>query len=152
MIAHETTTGPEILKQIGGPVDGWIAAVGTKCTFIDVAKTLKAVNSATICAAAEPEGSEPLVGKKIVKSRHIVQGIGYGLVPPHWDPELMDMSLTVTDAEVEHWRRQLAVKEGLYVGYSAAANVCAAVKLLGSDQIRPNATVATILCDTGMKY
>jgi cysteine synthase A len=152
VIAHETTTGPEILEQVGSPVDGWIAAVGAGCTFMGVAKALKFVNPATICAVVEPEGSEPLAGKGVIKSRHIVQGIGYGLVPPHWVPELMDMSLTVTDAEVQHWHRQLAYKEGLYVGYSAAANVCAAAKLLSSGQMKADATVATILCDTGMKY
>ena len=127
-------------------------AVGTGCTFLSVAKALKAANPATVCVAVEPEGSEPLAQKAIVKSRHIVQGIGYGLMPPHWDPAFMDLSLTVTDAEVEHWHRQLAVKEGLYVGYSAAANVCAAAKLLGSGRIKADATVATILCETGMKY
>src|SRR3546814_10278167 len=42
--AHETTTGPEILAQFGGPVDGWVAAVGTGCTFVGVAKALKRAN------------------------------------------------------------------------------------------------------------
>ena len=152
IVAHETTTGPEILEQFGGPVDGWVAAVGTGCTFIGVARAVKAANPATLCAAVEPEGSEPLAGKQVVKARHIVQGTGYGLVPPHWDTGLMDLSLTVTDAEVEHWHRQLAVMEGLYVGYSAAANVCAAAKLLGSGRLKAEATVATVLCDTGLKY
>jgi cysteine synthase len=152
IIAHETTTGPEILEQFGGPVDGWVAAVGTGCTFIGVARALKAANPATLCAAVEPEGSEPLAGKEVVKARHIVQGTGYGLVPPHWDTGLMDLSLTVTDAEVEYWHRQLAVMEGLYVGYSAAANVCAAAKLLRSGRLKVDATVATLLCDTGLKY
>ena len=150
--AHETTTGPEILDQMGGPLDGWVAAVGTGCTFMGVARALKAANPAILCAAVEPEGSEPLAGKKVVKSRHIVQGIGYSRIPPHWDAGLMDMSLTVTDAEVERWHRQLAVTEGLYVGYSAAANVCAATKLLRSGRLREDATVATVLCDTGLKY
>lgn len=152
IVAHETTTGPEILEQFGGPVDGWVAAVGTGCTFIGVARALKAANPATLCAAVEPEGSEPLAGKKVEKARHIVQGTGYGLVPPHWDSGLMDLSLTVTDAEVEYWHRQLAVMEGLYVGYSAAANVCAAAKLLRSARLKVDATVATVLCDTGLKY
>lgn len=150
--AHETTTGPEILAQCGGPIDGWVAAVGTGCTFMGVAKALKAANPATFCAVVEPEGSEPLAGKEIVKARHIVQGTGYGLIPPHWEPALMDVGLTVTDAEVEDWHRRLAVREGLYVGYSAAANVCAAAKLLASGRLGPNATVATVLCDTGLKY
>ena len=152
IVAHETTTGPEILEQFGGPVDGWVAAVGTGCTFIGVARALKAANPATLCAAVEPEGSEPLAGKEVAKARHIVQGTGYGLVPRHWDAGLMDLSLTVTDAEVEYWHRQLAVMEGLYVGYSAAANVCAAAKLLRSGRLKAGATVATVLCDTGLKY
>ncbi len=152
IIAHETTTGPEILEQWGGPVDAWVAAVGTGCTFMGVAKALKAANPATMCAAVEPHGSEPLAGKQIVKSRHIVQGTSYGAIPPHWDGQLMDLTVAVTDAEVEHWHRQLAVIEGLYVGYSAAANVCAAAKLLSSRRLQADAVVATVLCDTGLKY
>jgi cysteine synthase A len=150
--AHETTTGPEILEQLGRPVDGWVAAVGTGCTFMGVARALKAANPTTLCVAVEPEGSEPLAGKAVVKARHIVQGTSYGLVPPHWDAGLMDLTITVTDAEVEHWHRQLAIREGLYVGYSAAANVCAAAKLLTSGRLNQSATVATVLCDTGLKY
>ena len=38
----------------------------------------------------------------------------------------MDVSLPVDDDEVEHWRQMVATREGLHVGYSAAANVCAA--------------------------
>ena len=34
IVAHETTIGPEILEQFGGTVDGWVAAVGTGCTFM----------------------------------------------------------------------------------------------------------------------
>ncbi|CAB3877102.1 hypothetical protein LMG26842_04156 [Achromobacter dolens] len=58
----------------------------------------------------------------------------------------------VTDDEAQEWRRLLAVREGLYVGYSAAANVCAAARLLRSGRLRADATVATVLCDTGLKY
>jgi cysteine synthase len=64
----------------------------------------------------------------------------------------MDISLAVSDGEAEQWRRKLASQEGLYVGYSAAANVCAAVNLLQTGQLRANAVVATVLCDTGLKY
>lgn len=64
----------------------------------------------------------------------------------------MDLSIAVADDEAQEWRRLLAVREGLYVGYSAAANVCAAAKLLRSGRLRPDAAVATVLCDTGLKY
>jgi cysteine synthase A len=150
--AHETTTGPEILRQVGGPVQGWVAAVGTGATFTGVARALKAADRAILCAAVEPAGSEPLAGKPVGKPRHVIQGTGYGLVPPLWDAGLMDLSLAVSDEEAEDWRRRLAVREGLYVGLSAAANVCAAARLLGSGTLPADAVVATVLCDTGLKY
>jgi cysteine synthase A len=150
--AHETTTGPEILEQLGRPVDGWVAAVGTGCTFMGVAKALKAASSATICAAVEPLGCRPLAGERVSKARHVLQGIGYGSIPPHWDPTLMDMSLAVSDDDAEKWQHRLASEEGLYVGFSAAANVCAAADLLQSGRLKADAVVATILCDTGLKY
>lgn len=152
IVAHATTTGPEILDEFGAPVDGWVASVGTGATFMGVAKALKAAQAGTVCAVVEPAGSEPLVGKEIIKPLHIIQGTGYGEIPPHWDARLMDLGLSVTDEEVEQWRRDLAFKEGLYVGYSAAANVCAATKLLASGKLKPDATIATVLCDTGLKY
>jgi len=149
--AHEIT-GSEILEQFGGPVDGWVAAVGTGCTFMGVAKALKAANPVTVCGAVEPVGCRPLAGEAVTKARHMLQGIGYGSVPPHWNPALMDVSLAISDADAEEWRRTLASREGLYVGYSSAANVCAAVALLQSGELPANAVVATVLCDTGLKY
>jgi cysteine synthase A len=64
----------------------------------------------------------------------------------------MDLSIAVSDAEAEAWRQRLAREEGLHVGFSAAANVCAAVRLLNSGRLSRDAVVATILCDTGLKY
>lgn len=150
--AHEETTGAEILRQAGGPVDGWVAAVGTGCTFIGVARALKAASASTVCAAVEPNGSRPLAGEAITKPKHLLQGIGYGVAPPQWAPELMDLSIAVSDEEAVDWRRRLAAEEGLYVGFSAAANVCAAARLLQSGRLRQDAIVVTVLCDTGLKY
>ncbi|MBP0482701.1 PLP-dependent cysteine synthase family protein [Sagittula salina] len=148
--AHEVT-GAEILRQ-AGHVDAFVAAVGTGCTFIGIARALKVANPATLCAPVEPEGSEPLMGKPVVKPRHLLQGTSYGLVPPHWDAGLVDFGMTVSDEEVTDWKARLATREGLYVGYSAAANVCAASRLLSSGRLREGATVLTVLCDTGLKY
>ncbi|WP_315806296.1 MULTISPECIES: cysteine synthase family protein [unclassified Bradyrhizobium] len=152
MRAHYETTGPEIWKQSGGRVDAWVAAVGTGATFLGVAAALRESNPRILCAAVEPTGCQPLAGLPVEKPRHLLQGTSYGSVPPHWDASLMDMSLPVTDDEVKHWKYLLATREGLHVGYSAAANVCAASALLRSERLPADAVVATVLCDTGLKY
>jgi cysteine synthase A len=46
----------------------------------------------------------------------------------------------------------LAHEEGLHVGFTAAADVAAASRLLASGQLRREARVFTLLCDTGLKY
>ena len=73
-------------------------------------------------------------------------------MPPHWNPRLVSRCLAVTDDEALDWKRRLAGEEGLHVGFSAAANVCAATKLLSTGAIPSDGTVATVLCDSGMKY
>ena len=149
--AHEAT-GEEIWRQTDGRIDGFACCVGTGATFVGIARALKARNPAIVCAAVEPEGCEPLAGKPTTKAQHLLQGTGYGAVPPLWEPELMDLSVAVSDADAEAWRRRLAKEEGLHVGFSAAANVCAAARLLGSGRLGADAIVATVLCDTGLKY
>jgi cysteine synthase len=149
--AHEQT-GAEIWQQSAERVDGFVTCVGTGATFVGIARALKARNPAILCAAVEPEACQPLAGKRVTKPQHLLQGTGYGSVPPLWQPELMDLSVAVSDAEAETWRQRLAQQEGVHVGFSAAANVCAAVRLLNSGRLRADAVVATVLCDTGLKY
>jgi cysteine synthase A len=149
--AHERT-GAEIAEQAGRPVDGFCMCVGTGATFVGIARALKARNPGILCGAVEPEGCEPLGGGPVTKPRHLLQGSGYAIPPPQWQPELMDLSIAVSDQEAETWRRRLATEQGLHVGYSAAANVCAASRLLSSGRLGSDAVVATILCDTGLKY
>ena len=150
--AHRETTGPEIWEQSGGRVDAWVAAVGTGATFLGVAAALRERNPSVLCVAVEPTGCQPLAGLPVTKPRHLVQGTSYGSVPPRWDSRLIDFSIAVTDEEVEYWRRLLATREGLHVGYSAAANVYACASLLASGRLPDEAVVATVLCDTGLKY
>lgn len=64
----------------------------------------------------------------------------------------MDLAVAVTDDEVVRWRRLLATREGLHVGYSAAANVCVAAALLISGRLPADAVAVTVLCDSGLKY
>jgi cysteine synthase A len=93
-----------------------------------------------------------LFGQAVTKAKHLLQGAGYGTVPPMWEPELMSCSIAVSDKEATKWKRRLAIEEGLHVGFTAAAHVCAATKMLSNGVLAPNATIATVLCDLGLKY
>lgn len=150
--AHEQGTGPEIWNALGGRIDAFVAAVGSGGTFTGTAKFLKAQNPKVICAAVEPEGAQILAEKPLTKSRHLLQGMGYGFVPPKWEAGLADLFFAVGDEEAIHYKKMLAEKEGLHVGFSAAANVCASVKFLKQQFSSTNLTVVTILCDSGLKY
>ncbi|MHC4342235.1 MAG: PLP-dependent cysteine synthase family protein [Planctomycetota bacterium] len=152
VLAHQEGTGPEIWEAMGGELDAFVSAVGTGGTFVGTSRFLKRQNPDIYCAAVEPEGAEVLCGKDVIKQCHLLQGTGYAIVPPQWDANLADEYLAVSDTDAAAYRRQLAVEEGLHVGFSAAANVCAAVKLIESGRLGESPSVATVLCDTGLKY
>jgi len=150
--AHFNGTGPELWEDIGSELTAFVAAVGSGGTFVGTSKFLKQKNQNIVCAAVEPEGAEVLAGKPIINPKHNMQGIGYCIKVPHWEPELVDHYLTVNSDEAVYYRKELAEKEGLHVGFTAAANVCAAVKLIERGLAGVSPTVATVLCDTGLKY
>ena len=147
--AHFNHTGPEILRNLP-EADVFIASVGSGGTFIGTSKYLKSVNPAIKCIAVEPENSAILKTGKVDNPKHIIQGTAYGLIPPHWDESLVDDFITASDEEVRDMKRRLSTDQGLYVGYSAAANVIAAQKFFQDSEKASN--IVTILCDSGYKY
>ncbi len=149
---HYLTTGPEIWNDLDGNIDAFVASVGTGATFVGTSRFLKEKRKSIFCAATEPEDAAILKKGFVANPKHIIQGTGYGMIPPQWDLALVDDVITVTDEEVENQTRLLARDEGLYVGYSSGANVCAALKLLRSGILKGNPVVVTVLCDTAYKY
>jgi len=147
--AHFETTGPEILHDFK-EINVFIAAVGSGGSFIGTSKYLKSKKKRIKCIAVEPENACILKTGKVINPKHIIQGIGYGLVPPHWDPDFADDIITVSDSEVKEMTGRLAMEQGLYVGYSSGANVMAALKYLEMSKLKLN--IVTILCDTAYKY
>jgi cysteine synthase A len=150
--AHEEGTGPELWAQCGGRLDAFVAIVGSGGTFVGTSRFLKRMHPAPRCYAVEPAGAQVLAGRPVTKAQHLLQGAGYAMVPPQWDPALCDGMLAVTDDEAVAMRRRLGAEAGLYIGYSAAANVAAALQLFDRGLVPRGATVATVLCDTGLKY
>ncbi|CAG2107149.1 unnamed protein product [Medioppia subpectinata] len=150
--AHVETTGPEIWRQTGGRVGAFVAHVGSAGAYTGVSRYLKSQSPDVKCFVGEPAGAEAVKGLPVTKPVHMLQGSGYGNVPPLFSYDTMDGTVSVTDEEAVKYKDLLARTEGLYVGYTSAANVAAAVKLLESGQVPTDAWVVTLLNDTGLKY
>jgi cysteine synthase A len=150
--AHEQTTGREIWEQTEGQVTHFVASVGTGGTFIGVARALKARNHRLRCYAAEP-ATAPFIAAgagAVTNTSHKLQGTGYAMVPPLWQPELVDGFLTVTDELAVDTARRLAVREGIFGGFSGGANVAAALELARTSAAGD--LIATVIPDSGLKY
>ncbi len=148
--AHEETTGQEIWSQMGGSIDAFVTYAGSGGTFVGTSRALKNHNKNVKCFVVEPESAPYLAGKKIVSTRHRIQGGGYAFKPPFWDSSLADGYLTVSDDEAMASARNLARKEGIFAGYSSGANVAASLKT--AEVLEKGSRVVTVLPDSGLKY
>lgn len=140
----------EIWQQSEGAVTHFVASIGTGGTFVGAARALKRCSPAVRCYAAEPATAPFLAGRPIVDTSHKLQGTGYALVPPLWDPALCDGFLTATDDDAVVMARRLATEEGIFAGFSAGANVACALELAASAPT--GSLVVTLAPDTGLKY
>jgi cysteine synthase len=147
--AHFQTTGPEIWQDIP-EIDAFISVVGSGGTFIGTSKYLKSKKPLIKCIAVEPATAAILKTGTVQQPKHIIQGVGYGIVPSHWDAGLADDIITVTDEEVKTTTKKISSEQGLFVGYSSGANVAAAIKY--AKMFPGSKNIVTILCDTGFKY
>ena len=146
--AHRKTTAVEILEQLDGNVDAFVAAVGTGGTLTGVGQVLKERNPAVRVVAVEPADSPVLSGG--APGPHAIQGIGAGFIPEVLDRSVIDDVLTVANEEALQTARRLAKEEGVFCGISAGANVAAAVRV--ARDLGPGKNVVTIICDTGERY
>lgn len=146
---HEITTAREIIEDTDGKIDILVAAIGTGGTISGVGEVLKKELKNIKIIAVEPSDSAVLSGKK--PGIHKIQGIGAGFIPKILRRELIDEIITVTNDEAFSYSRSCAKEEGLLVGISSGANLCAAFKVASRAENRGK-RVVTILCDTGERY
>lgn len=151
MKAHYSTTGPELFAELGDRLNAFIAIIVTGGTFIGTSGYLKSRSKSVKCIAVEQRDAAIIKTCIVINPRHIIQGTGYGFVPPQWDNSVVDEIITVSDDEVSRTKELLGKAEGLFVGFSSVANVAAAIKHL-EQMDEDKSCVATILCDTGFKY
>ncbi len=145
---HRRTTALEILRQTEGQIDAFVAGVGTGGTITGVGEVLKKKIPGIKVYAVEPKNSPVLSEGK--PGPHMIQGIGAGFVPEVLNRQVFDEIITVIDEDAYQTSREIAKKEGVFVGISAGANVWAAMQV--AKKLGPGKTVVTILCDTGERY
>jgi len=142
------TMAEEIWTQTGGRIDGFVQSVGTAASFRGLAESLRQRNPRLRAVAVEPAESAVLSGG--APGAHKIDGVGAGFVVPLWRRDVADRLERVSTEDAVAMTLRLAREEGLFAGTSTGANVIAAMRL--AEELGPDATVVTIMCDTGMKY
>lgn len=149
VMAHYTTTGPEIYSATDGKVDIFVAGVGTGGTITGTGKYLKEQNSKIKVVAVEPATSPVLSNG--VKGPHGIQGIGAGFVPDILDTGIYDEIIPVKDEDAFAYGRMMGKREGVLVGISSGAALAAAVELARREE-NAGKQIVVLMMDTGDRY
>ncbi len=147
--AHYMNTSEEIWRDCDGNIDIFVAGVGTGGTVSGVGKRLKELNPNVEIVAVEPAASPVLSGGD--PGPHKLQGIGAGFVPTNYNAEVVDRVVTIGNDEAMEASRKLATSEGLLVGISSGAALCAATQI-AADPANVGKRVVVMLPDSGERY
>jgi cysteine synthase B len=138
--AHYEGTGQEIIDQVPGKVDVFVAGIGTSGTLMGAGKRLKEANPGVRLVGVEPVIGHGIQGLKSMKE---------SIVPGIFNPGIIDEKIIVRDAEANETARQLAKKEGLFVGMSSGAAMVGALRVAGKME---KGNVVVIFPDRGDRY
>ena len=146
--AHRLTTAREIMAVFGDTLDAFVAGVGTGGTLTGVAEELKLASPRVQVTAVEPANSAVLGGRSA--GAHRLQGLGAGFVPEVLNREVIDEVIAVGDRDAYQMVRRVARQEGLLVGPSSGAALCAALQV--ARRLGPGHKVLAVLPDSGERY
>ena len=137
---HERTTGPEIWRDTGGKITHFVSAMGTTGTIMGVSRYLKSQNP-----DVQIVGTQPTEGSSIPGIRRWSPEF----LPKIFEPERVDRTLDVSQAEAEEMTRRMAKEEGIMAGMSSGGALAAAVRL--ADDL-DEGLIVCITCDRGDRY
>jgi cysteine synthase len=166
---HSRTTAREIIKDFAGErLDYWVTGFGTGGTLKGVARVLDKERPETKIVVAEPADAAMLTSGSAQERQsdgspaarhpawkpHPIQGWSPDFIPKlagdAVDMKFIDRVITVPGPQAMHWSRQLAQKEGIFVGTSAGGTFAAAIEVCtGAPQ---GTTILCMLPDTGERY
>jgi cysteine synthase len=149
--AHEHHTAPELWEQSLGSVEVFCDFVGSGGSYGGIMRWFATHAPLVRGYVVEPAGAAVLAGRPASAPNHRIQGGGYSRTElPLLDGAPVHGHLEVTDDEAMAATRLLATEEGVFGGFSAGANLAAALQLLRGPEA--GATVAILVCDSGLKY
>ena len=156
--AHYKSTGPEIWEQTAGKITHLVACSGTGGTISGTAKYLKEQNPNIRILGVDAFGS---VLKKYHETKEFdndeiypyrIEGLGKNLIPTATDFDIIDKFTKVTDEASAHKAREIAKKEGLFVGYTSGATIQAVEQFAEEGEFNENSNVVIIFPDHGSRY
>lgn len=145
---HRSTTALEILDQMNGELDAFVASAGTGGTITGTGETLKEKLPGLHVAVVEPKGSPVLSGGK--PGKHKLVGTSPGFIPDILNTDVYDEIMAIEDEDAIDMFRKTAREEGIFIGPSAGATVYAAIEL--AKRLGAGKKVLCIAPDTGERY
>ena len=166
---HARTTAREIVNDFKGErLDFWVTGIGTGGTLKGVGRVLDKERPETKVVVSEPADAPMLSsGTKQERNRdgspasrhpswkpHPIQGWSPDFIPKlagdAVDAGYVDRVITVAAPDAMNWSRQLARKEGIFVGVSAGGTFAAALEVC--KDAPKGSTILCMLPDTGERY
>lgn len=154
--AHYETTGPEIWEQTEGKITHLVVGVGTGGTICGTGKYLKEKNPNIKIWGIDTYGSvfkkykETGIFDKNEIYPYITEGIGEDFLPANVDFSIIDLFEKVTDKDAALMTREIARKEGIFVGNSAGSAMAGLMQL--KDKLKKGDVVVVIFHDHGTRY
>ncbi|MDP9347001.1 MAG: cysteine synthase family protein, partial [Actinomycetota bacterium] len=140
-LAHYHGTAPEILDELDGQVDAFVAGLGTGGTLMGNGRRFnEELGDRVKIVAAEPMQGEPVQG---------LRSLDDGFIPPIIDLSVLDRKIFVTNRDAIIWTRKLLDEEGLFAGVSSGAIASIAVRIANE---MDEGNIVFIVCDDGWKY
>ena len=145
--AHYLGTGKELLSQLNGNIQCFVAGIGSGGTIGGVSKRLREFDPNISIYGVQPEGCDYIHNRTIP---HKIEAISVGIESVFFDKFMLNGMVSVKYSEILELINWLAKNQGIFVGLSSGANILAAMKL--ATKYPNTCNIATVAPNSGKSY